>query len=417
MKRWISNISLVLISTCLIYLIAETRSIAQQKPFTTAEHDDSSIRGKNVVRHKTEVTVDVDASDSGNSPLNTKTIAAQNAIANGSILPPVFSTAIAIIISWALFAIFCSLIHEAIVQIMAERGRFMKGYLEKQLFDRQNGINWASALYLHGSIDLLSRDTKKPTDNIDSTLFAVTLIDTVANAHIIRMQLQKNDTLQKYKQPVLQNFYAATQLLVKSDVVSMFRLALTSAEASSSNQGEEQVYKALVQNTAQWYLGMQDRLSLWYKKKTRQRLFWMGLLLGVALNVDSIQLFQFFNNNKDAAESLTAFYKANAESLESVAVQLDTTRTFSDTTKNKAIFALHEAARYSQKLESISNAVQLPIGPAALKNSLTLNGKINWPAFFYKLLGVLITGFAASLGAPFWFQVLKNFSSINKNKH
>ena len=69
---------------------------------------------------------------------------------------PILSTAIAIIISWALFALFCSYVLEAWVQIKAERGRFMKNYLYQQLMDNSNGINWAEKIYSHGTIDLLS---------------------------------------------------------------------------------------------------------------------------------------------------------------------------------------------------------------------------------------------------------------------
>src|SRR4051812_1873697 len=97
----------------------------------------------------------------------------------------IVSIAISIIISWALFAIFCSILHEVFAQIKAERGRFMKEYLSRQLKDNSNGVNWASMLYLHGAVDLLSRTTNKPTSEISPRVFAESLIDVVGNSHIV----------------------------------------------------------------------------------------------------------------------------------------------------------------------------------------------------------------------------------------
>ena len=76
---------------------------------------------------------------------------------------PAVSIAISIVICWALFAILCSLVHEAMAQIKAERGRFMKYYLLKQFQDLPNGINWGETIYQQGNVSLLSRDERKPS--------------------------------------------------------------------------------------------------------------------------------------------------------------------------------------------------------------------------------------------------------------
>src|SRR5678815_557090 len=95
------------------------------------------------------------------------------------------SIAISIVICWALFAIFCSLVQEAIAQILAERGRFMKYYLLKQFQDLSNDINWGQALYQQGNVSLLSRDDRKPSNDIDPSVFARSIIAAVANSHLV----------------------------------------------------------------------------------------------------------------------------------------------------------------------------------------------------------------------------------------
>jgi hypothetical protein len=315
---------------------------------------------------------------------------------------PVVSIALAIIISWALFAIFCSLVHEAIAQIKAERGRFMKYYLHKQLWDEPNGINWASLLYLHGSIDLLSRAPDKPTNDIAPRLFAESLIETVGNVQLVQMSDEAAEIA--YDQPALANFSKAIQVLKPSDVMAFLKQSMNSAEMQALAQtpgNEGLVYENLVNNIQQWYVEFTQRLTTWYKKKTRQRLFILGALLGLMINIDSVQLFGVYKNTPGARESLINYYEKNAVSLEQLANRKDSGVNITETKK--------QIAGFQQKMDSLNKSIQLPVG---IQYSFVLHPQQRWDAWILKLLGVLISGFAASFGAPFWFDVLKRYFSM-----
>jgi hypothetical protein len=315
---------------------------------------------------------------------------------------PVVSIALAIIISWALFAIFCSLVHEAIAQIKAERGRFMKYYLHKQLWDEPNGINWASLLYLHGSIDLLSRAPDKPTNDIAPRLFAESLIETVGNVQLVQMSDEAAEIA--YNQPALANFSKAIQVLKPSDVMAFLKQSMNSAEMQALAQtpgNEGLVYENLVNNIQQWYVEFTQRLTTWYKKKTRQRLFILGALLGLMINIDSVQLFGVYKNTPGARESLINYYEKNAVSLEQLANRKDSGVNITETKK--------QIAGFQQKMDSLNKSIQLPVG---IQYSFVLHPQQRWDAWILKLLGVLISGFAASFGAPFWFDVLKRYFSM-----
>jgi hypothetical protein len=56
-----------------------------------------------------------------------------------------------------------------------------------------------------------------------------------------------------------------------------------------------------------------------------------------------------------------------------------------------------------QSLDSLVNAAELPVG---FDHNLFVEnpGK---GMFFWKILGLCLSGFAAAFGAPFWFDVLK----------
>src|SRR5260221_7926611 len=187
---------------------------------------------------------------------------------------PILATAIAIVISWALFAMFCSLIHEGIAQIKAERGRFMKKYLFAQLQDLPNGVNWASLLYQHGTIDLLSRAPEKPTNEITPPLFAETLVEVVGSAQIVSVKTAPQHArgpaaaLNVYKNPVLSQFKTSTQVLTPSAVLSFFSQAIASAESKTpanpyGTANEAEIYRQLLENIKNWYDEFTARLTLW----------------------------------------------------------------------------------------------------------------------------------------------------------
>jgi hypothetical protein len=314
---------------------------------------------------------------------------------------PIIAIAVSVVICWALIAIVCSSIHEAIAQIKAERGRFMRKYLLNQLQDDPNDTNWASLLYMHGTIDLLSRDAGEPPGNIDSRIFAETLIDVVGNSLPVKARAKEEGVA--YQHAALQNFKAATEILVPSDVVSFFTQSLSSAEQSYENSGdperENNVYTKLVENVETWHKDLMQRMTFWYKKKTRVRLFWLGAILGLVLNLDSIQLFNHFSANPESRKVMIEYHKQNAEALQGKmnSIQWDSIQ----------LASMRDSIRsYYQSMDSFARTAELPVGFSNSVFKKTPSTGIFW-YLVAKILGILITGFTASMGSSFWFDLLK----------
>ena len=324
---------------------------------------------------------------------------------------PMVSILLSIIIAWALFAMLCSMIHEAVAQAKAERGRFMKRYLFQQLQDLPNGVNWASLLYLHGTIDLLSRDPSKPTNDIAPHLFAEALIEVVSNAQIVKISAAKivgsaaNSSTStptagnNYNSELLSNFKLATQVLQPSDAVSFLHQSLKSAElsalASGAANNEGLIYNHLVLNIEKWYNEFTQRLTLWYSKTTKKRLLILGIILGLLLNVDSIQLFKIFNTNPQIREAVIGYYQKNAATL------------VSDTSNSSEVNE-KKITDFLNRIDTANQSINLPVGT---QHSFLLHPWQPLQDWLWKLLGVLISGLAASLGAPFWFNILKKATS------
>lgn len=303
---------------------------------------------------------------------------------------PLINLALAIIISWALFAIFCGLIVEAFAQIKGERGRFMKDQLLDQLYDSPNGVNWGTFLYMNGNIDLLSKDPSKPTNDINSRLFAETLIEVVANAQIVKMAKGDLNKSATYYNKTLANFKRATQVLKPSKVMSVLTQALKSAELQSlqsKNDNDSEVYNKLIGNIERWYIEMTERFSLWYKKKTKKTLFVTGFILALILNVDSIQLFQSYNHNPASTEAVIRYYE---ESIQN-----------STNDSSQHARTLNE---FKKDIDNLKNAATLPIGYDA---SVFHCAKSSVSFWLWKIIGILTSAFAASFGGPFWYDLLK----------
>jgi hypothetical protein len=323
---------------------------------------------------------------------------------------PIVATAIAIVISWALFATVCSLMHEMIAQVIAERGKFMQKYLLAQLQDLPNGVNWANLLYQHGTIKLLSREPGKPTNDIEPKLFAETMVEVVGAASQVKANIAARavaggaGSLNSYKDPILNQFKAATRLLKPGDVLSFFDQAIVSAESKTEPNpdgtvNEAKIYLELVENIRKWYDEFTQRLTVWYKKKTRRRLFIIGLVLAIGLNVDSVQLFTYFNTSPDARSAILNYYNKNQEAMTAIAKR-------ADTLKNTTLDSVYRmSGTLLRGVDSLQKTASLPIG-FEYNIFNTLKSESGY-GLFLKILGFILSGFAASLGGPFWYDLLK----------
>jgi hypothetical protein len=310
---------------------------------------------------------------------------------------PILQVAIAVIISWALFAIFVSLVQECFAQILGERGRFMKAYLLKQLKDVPNSINWALLVYQHGAVDLLIRETNKPTNDIDPRLFAEVLVEVVGKTHSAEINKQTTG----FSDPSLDRFKSAVQTFEESDVMSFLNLAMKNAELKTPANGkvnESEVYEKLIEQIESWYGKLMERLTLWYKKRMRQKLFIFGFVISVIINVDSIQLFNFYRLHPESTGAIEHYYKNYLSPADTASATEERSRLLDQTTI---------------RLDSLAKSIDLPVGfdYSIFKERHAATGW--W--WLWKLIGFIITGFAVSFGAPFWFDVLKN-AYTKKNK-
>lgn len=151
----------------------------------------------------------------------------------------------------------------------------------------------------------------------------------------------------------------------------------------------------------EWFNEVMERASEWYVSSIRVWLFWVGMGIAVAFNVDVINIYTNLSANAtlreymaDAAEQ---FVKTAPEpkAVDSLAVNPD-------------FYAAK--ARFDTLLNENIAAIRSPLGLGWDTVQIPQKDQGRW--WLYKLIGWLTTALAVSLGAKFWFDLLKQLVSF-----
>jgi len=222
-------------------------------------------------------------------------------------------------------------------------------------------------------------------------------------------------------------------------------------------EGGQEIQK-LHDSVEVWFNNKMDRVSGLYKRHTQTTLFVIGLVLSIAVNADTLDLWRRLSTDKELRDGLAAnaantfqlIAKAQADSAEATGaagVMANGMKTVPPDSASQA----HAKVLYDTTL-AVLNRTQLRLGwstdeaqalgvlarrtPAERVKVDTLRPRggrgptkvvtrqlpewrvegwpFNWyrTTFWPKLIGLLVTAFALSLGAPFWFDMLNKVVNI-----
>jgi hypothetical protein len=266
----------------------------------------------------------------------------------------ILDVAIAIVFIYLLVSLVVSAVNELIAALLKSRAKNLVKGIQALLQDPSQ-TGWVARLYEHPLIESLSPPNSKPS-YIPSRTFALALLDLIAPATI-----DGTRTLADLKTGM-------------ANLPESLQRTLTTLLEESQHDVER-----LKTQIETWFNNGMDRASGWYKRKTQWIQFFLGLCLVIFLNVDSVRIGRtLFAINSPLRDSVV-------ESAKSFVAQPGGT--------NRPI---------KDVVEAIST-VSLPIGWSEFPKPN------QWPIIF---LGWLITAFAVSLGAPFWFDLLNKFVNV-----
>lgn len=321
-------------------------------------------------------------------------------------MTPILETAISLAFIYILFSLVVSWINEMVISIRGVRGKYLRQKLSEAFDDRFNQKNWAEMLYVHPTIDMLARRDAKPPSYIPSHLFANGLVEIIiSEAKTINFTQEEGSlsfkpieewTNTTAESTPIEKFNAGLSTLRDSDTKVLLLTILNNSKGD---------FEELKKNIAIWYEAYMDRITGWYKRSVRRYLFLIGLMVAIAANVNSIHLFnELYHNTQLRASTVKAvdsFIESHPDGLGYNEVEIGTIDDL----------AVNELMGRVEKIDSLYagiDALSIPIGWTRTNN---IEGS-NFLEWIFVPLGWLITAFALSFGAPFWFDVLKKFVNM-----
>lgn len=152
--------------------------------------------------------------------------------------------------------------------------------------------------------------------------------------------------------------------------------------------------KSFEEKLEEWYDNMMKRVNGWYKRSTQWTLIVIGLIVAVLFDADSIEMYQ----KLQVSENLEFYADAIATVAQQESISLEEFDVATDT--------LFKELKSPLGMDGIGTAFVFEL--EAGKDSVwTITSLV-----LLKLLGWLITSLAISLGATFWFDLLKKLINI-----
>jgi hypothetical protein len=257
-------------------------------------------------------------------------------------------------------------INEWVSGILRMRAKSLEAGIRTLLND-PSGKGLTQSFYSHPLIRSFTKGREKPS-YISSRIFALTLMDIIAprdpeKGSVTMDQLRKS--VDKIENEVLR----------KNILIQL-------------SEAENNIDRAR-QNIEKWFNEGMERVSGWYKKRIQWITLGYGLLIAIFLNVDTVAI----TNSLYRDSTMRATLVASAQEMAKQPIGES---------------AAKKAGEGLVGIKDELNKVKLPIGWVALSKSTAYG-------WLVRICGWIISAFAITLGAPFWFDVLIKFINIRSS--
>ena len=303
----------------------------------------------------------------------------------------ILEVAIGVIFIFVLVSIMCSVVREGIEAWLKTRAAFLEHGIRELLHDKE-ATGLARSFYQHPLIySLFSAEyqpkpsAKRPSaftsggtlpSYIPTKNFALALLDMAARG-------PRTDAVSSDPESTRISLESIRQNVENLGNPAVQRVVLTALDTAQGDLNQAQA------NLEAWYDSGMDRVSGWYKRSSQWVIFWIGLGMAIALNINTITIADYLAHNDVARQALVAQAEA--------------------ATKDPA----YPSRGYSQ-VQSQLSSLDLPIGWGKSRQGYQAVEQDNglWGSVFGPLFGWLLTALAAMLGAPFWFDILNKVMVI-----
>ena len=278
-----------------------------------------------------------------------------------------------------LLSIVCSSINEALAAVFRLRAKYLERGVRSLLENQKN----VRAFYSHWRIQALVKPAgrifkkERPPSYITSRTFALTLLDTFAPPDDPAHSEDLIARAEKALGPVDEAHPNRPTEIVRG----MLRDAL------DTTRYDEDKFRETLERS---FDDVMERVSGWYKRRVQLILFALAVVLAAVMNADSFLIGQRLWQDPALRSAVVA--QANNA--------VNTQKTVCKTTTGES--SADAAAKCVTQVKSLG----LPLGWSDATSPHSF-----W-SVLGKILGILVTAFALSLGAPFWFDLLGKVSNL-----
>lgn len=341
----------------------------------------------------------------------------------------ILTTAIGLILVYLILSLITSAIQEGIASLFTLRGKHLARALDQMLTNEneKDGVRSYDQDLLHKFLNHSFYQSLKP----DQKKTQARINTAATNNEAARQQLAQTyhpsymeaSTFVTIFMHILDGTDIKT-LKKTLDELSEGRLKTFLLDTLKEAEDDLSKFRELLEN---WYNEVMSRASGWYKRHTHKLIIIIGLLLGAYFNADSLAMYQKMASSTTADEQ-TEQIIALAQNMIDARQDTSFAGQISRIQANRALLVAQPDSNFQDNLDSIFASQNLALlnQTDSLVNQLQANSSPlglgwgaaevtamkkpgNWPM---KLLGLLITAMAISLGAPFWFDLLKKFMNI-----
>ena len=339
----------------------------------------------------------------------------------------ILEVAIGLSLVFALVSTICTAVREWLESYLKTRASYLEHGI-RQLLNDPNALGVAREVFDHPLVSGLyighytnngppapdsgprNSSPKPPLNAVNKNMpsyipannFAKALIDVVARGPATDIAADSSS------QPI--SFARFRGNLANMDNPHLHRALLS---ALDSAEGDLNRLKTSIEA---WYDSGMDRVSGWYKRTTQKMLFIIAFVVVAVLNVNTITIADYLFRHDAERSALVASIEAPSTNDEKKQDAINDA--------NNRLNAMHLPIGWTG--ETVADGWGAPRTRAERiaitcekKDAKELDGcKARagrfrpWEDFGAPLIGWLLTAFAATLGAPFWFDVLSKFMTV-----
>lgn len=279
--------------------------------------------------------------------------------------------------------LFASLVCSSVMELIAKLLKLRSKHLKEELTQLLKSKDLVNALYKNPLVKEISRGfasgktkNKSPDPvNISTNNFVKSLIDTL-------LDIEKGS----------REFADFEEGIKKIEDAQVKELLLKVLNGARTRAGKwERWLETKTKSIEQWFDQSMDKLSQWYKKQSRKIIFVIGILVVLALNLDTIMIIK---------------------------------NLYQDETLRTNVVAAAEKTVTSTSQPEDKNEIQKELKQMGFPMGWNLNAPqsedprgypVDASDIIYKIIGLLFTIIAISMGATFWVDLLRRLFRLRKD--